>query len=107
MTSKREIEQLLAEEAAESEASRGTERPVSVPPHVAVSRRSRTAPLTIRLSDTERARLEAHAAAHGVGPSTMARTMILAGLDGNRFDEIVSRLDSLTHEVQALRHHRA
>jgi len=101
---------LLAEEAAQAEATRDD----PYPPGAKFTRRGqRTAPVSVRLSEAERASLELAATAQGVGVSTLARELITHGLTTgeapvvslDEFRKIVveavaplrQRLDELSH----------
>ena len=71
---------LVAEHTAEAEASKDAPYPEGM---LFTRRGPRNAPVSVRLSDSERNALEQLAAAHGVGVSTLARELIVRGLDGS------------------------
>ena len=68
---------LVAAHTAEAEATRDD----AYPAHTEFRRSgARNAPISVRLSDVERASLETAAASQGVGVSTLARELITHGL---------------------------
>jgi len=71
---------LVAEHTAEAEASKDAPYPEGT---LFTRRGPRNTPVSVRLSDSERSALEQLAAAHGVGVSTLARELIVRGLDGD------------------------
>lgn len=96
-----DLGKLLAEEAEHAEETRHLGPPAGV--KGTRPGRDRAKVLSVRLNPEEYDRLVAAAEAHGVGPSTYARGLILKGLEPTATDVLAERVRRLEELLEGER----